>query len=522
MTRKLPLGIQGFEEIRKEGYLYVDKTDLAWQIANGNKYNFLSRPRRFGKSLLTSTLKCYFEGRKELFEGLKIMELEKEWPKRQVFSFDFSGFETADALYKHINTTIAKYELIYGKVETDETLVDRFVTLMRKAYEKTGQQVAVLVDEYDAPLQHTLFEEDEHKEVVKVYRSFFPALKTAGDYLKCLFLTGITKFTQLSLFSTLNNISIISTLDKYATVCGITQQEILDNFRPELEAMSKSNGWTTDETLAKLETAYDGYRFSSDANPEKMVYNPFSLMNALSTGKIANYWVSSGGSRLLNELLRRTDSEQFVFEDSVVRATTFDGADVSINNMPLFLYQLGYLTIKDYNGRVYKLGIPNNEVRDALYEVVLPNATHKKESEVETAIERLNVALDNDDIDTMMKNLQQFLAETPYSRDSDNYKYEEYYRMIMRAVFSLVGCRVQEEKHVATGGIDFVARYGNKTTLVFELKMNRNGGIEAAKKQLIDKKYTSAYSAEPGKVYAIAVSFDEEKRGIDDYLIIDN
>jgi len=297
------------------------------------------------------------------------------------------------------------------------------------------------------------------------------------------------------------------------------QGKFLDNFQPELETMGEKNGWTMDETLAKLKDAYDGYRFSSDANPEKMVYNPFSLINALSTGKIANYWVSSGGSRLLNELLSRTDSEQLVFEDSVVRATTFDGADVSINNMPLFLYQLGYLTITDFNGRVYKLGIPNNEVRDALYEVVLPNVTHKKESEVETAIERLNVALDNDDIDTMMKNLQQFLSETPYSRDKDNYKYEEYYRMIMRAVFCLVGCRVQEEKHVATGGIDFVARYGNKTTLVFELKMNRNGGIEAAKQQLVDKNYTSAYSAEPGKVYAIAVSFDEEKRGIDSYLI---
>ena len=520
MTRKLPLGIQGFEKIRKEGYVYVDKTDLVWQISNGNVYNFLSRPRRFGKSLLTSTLKCYLEGRKDLFEGLKIMELEKEWPKRQVFSFDFSGFETADALFHHIDSRMCDYEKIYGIEGTKRTLVDRLIYLMKSAYEKTGQTVAVLVDEYDAPLQHTLFDENEHREVVKIYRSFFPALKTGGDYIKSVFLTGITKFTQLSLFSTLNNISIISSLDKYATVCGITQQEILDNFQPELEAMGEKNGWTMDETLAKLKDAYDGYRFSSDADLEKMVYNPFSLINALSTGNVTNYWVSSGGNRLLNELLRRTDSEQMVFEDSVVRATTFDGADVSINNMPMFLYQLGYLTIKDFNGRVYKLGTPNNEVRDALYEVVLPNATHKKESEVETAIERLNVALDNDDIDTMMRNLQQFLAETPYSRDSNNYEYEEYYRMIMRAVFSLVGCRVQEEKHMATGGIDFVARYGNKTTLVFELKMNRNGGIEAAKQQLIDKNYISAYSAESGKVYAIAVSFDEKKRGIEAYEIL--
>jgi len=293
MARRLPLGIQGFEEIRKEEYLYVDKTDLAWQIANGNKYNFLSRPRRFGKSLLTSTLKCYFEGRKDLFEGLKIMELEKEWPKRQVFSFDFSGFETADSLFHHIDSRLDDYEMIYGKKERNKTLVDRFIYLMKSAYEKTGQQVAVLVDEYDAPLQHTLFKKEEHEAIVTVYRSFFPALKTAGDYLKCLFLTGITKFTQLSLFSTLNNVSIIGSWQEYATVCGVTQQEILDNFQPELEAMGKANGWTTDETLAKLKTAYDGYRFSSDAAPDKMVYNPYSLINALSRKEIGNYWVSS-------------------------------------------------------------------------------------------------------------------------------------------------------------------------------------------------------------------------------------
>jgi len=519
MARRLPLGIQGFEKIRKEGYVYVDKTDLAWQIANGNTYNFLSRPRRFGKSLLTSTLKCYFEGRKDLFEGLKIMELEKEWTKRPVFLFDFSGLETANALSDYISGMLDIYEKEYGK-GSFTNLNSRFAYLIEKAYEKTGQQVAVLVDEYDAPLQHTLFKKDEHEAIVTVYRSFFPALKTAGDYLKCLFLTGITKFTQLSLFSTLNNISIIGHRPQYATVCGVTQQEILDNFQPELEAMGKANGWTVDETLDKLKNMYDGYRFSSDADPEKMVYNPFSLINALSDKDLNPYWASSGGSSLLNELLQQADTDKIDVENCYIDKDDLEMDDVSLENVELFLYQSGYLTIKDYDGDSYTLGIPNNEVRRALYKIVLPNTLQKRSKDVDNSIRRIREALKKDDIDTMMKNLQQFLAETPYSRDSDNYKYEEYYRMIMRAVFCLVGCRVQEEKHVATGGIDFVARYGNKTTLVFELKMNSNGGIEAAKKQFIDKNYTSAYSAEPGKVYAIAVSFDEEKRGIDTYEIL--
>jgi len=480
MSRRLPLGIQGFEEIRKEGYLYVDKTDLTWQIANGNKYNFLSRPRRFGKSLLTSTLKCYFEGRNDLFEGLKIMELEKEWPKRPVFSFDFSGLETADALSDYISGMLDIYEKEYGK-GSFTNLNSRFAYLIEKAYEKTGQQVAVLVDEYDAPLQHTLFKEKEHEAIVTVYRSFFPALKTAGDYLKCLFLTGITKFMQLSLFSTLNNVSIIGSWQEYATVCGVTGKEIVDNFQPELEAMSKANGWTVDETLAKLKTAYDGYRFSEDADPEKMVYNPFSLINALSRKKIGNYWASSGGSSLLNELLKEGYSKKIDLENCMVSKFDLETSDVSLSKIGLFLYQSGYLTIKDYDGYDYTLCIPNEEVRYSLYEIILPNIMNEDEEDVKSSIRRIRAALRDDDIDTMMKNLQQFLSETPYSRDKDNYKYEEYYRMIMRAVFSLVGCRVQEEKHVATGGIDFVARYGNKTTLVFELKMNRNGGIEAAK-----------------------------------------
>jgi len=519
-TRKLPIGVQEFEEIRKGNYIYVDKTDMVWQIANGVKNNFLSRPRRFGKSLLTSTLKCYFEGRKDLFEGLKIMDLETEWPKRQVFSFDFSGKETAEDLYHHINTTLAKYETIYGKFKTDESLSDRFVSLLEKAHKATGHQVAVLVDEYDAPLQHTLFKEEEHEKMVVVYRSFFPALKTASNHLKCLFLTGITKFTQLSLFSTLNNISIIGNKPKYATVCGITRQEIFDNFQPEIQAMSQENGWTVNEAIARLEYAYDGYRFSNDANPEKMVYNPYSLICALNDKEIGNYWASSGGSSLLNQLLAHAENSKINIEKCIVDREDFDTDDVSLDNVELFLYQAGYLTIKDCDEDTYTLGIPNNEVRRALYRIVLPNAVNKKSNDVDSSIKNIRLAIKSDDIPAMMENLKQLFAETPYSQHSQEYLTEERYRFIMRQTFSLVGCRIEEERQVARGRIDMVAEYMKKTVLIFEMKLDKNGGVDAAVDQHNERDYAAAYGADGKKVYKIAVSFCSDKRGIADYKIM--
>jgi len=332
--RRLPKGIQNFEDIRKEGYLYVDKTDLVWQIANGDKNNFLSRPRRFGKSLLVDTLQCYFDGRRDLFEGLKIMQLEKSWTKRQVFRFDFSGFNTHADFENYISGRLDEYEQLLGKGFYN-SIGGRMLSLMQKAYEQTGEKVAVLVDEYDSPLQHTLFDEQEHKGIVQVYHSFFPSFKTGEKYLKCLFLTGITKFTQLSLFSTLNNVSILSAWPEYATVCGITQQEIIDNFMPELQRLGERNGWTIEETLEELKDMYDGYHFSCDL--EQGVYNPFSLINALADSRLSAYWFLSGGSSLLNELLRRADMEQEQLDGCTIDKDTLDMADVTLDNIPLRL-----------------------------------------------------------------------------------------------------------------------------------------------------------------------------------------
>jgi len=516
--RRLPRGLQSFEEIRRDGYIYVDKTDLVWQIANTIKNNFMSRPRRFGKSLLSDTLACYFEGKKELFEGLKIMELEQEWPKRQVFRFDFSGKNTAEELSRYLNTTLAKYEMIYPKNDTDINYDDRFLALMEKAYEKTGYGVAVLFDEYDSPLQHTLFDKEEHEKIVNVCRSFFPALKTASQYLKCLFITGITKFTQLSFFSTLNNVSILSSMPQYATVCGFTHQEIIDNFMPELEAMGKENGWTVAQTLDALKNMYDGYHFSKITTPETAVYNPFSLINALADKQIINYWASSGSSKLLNDMLKRADVDGDKLDGMVIDADTLQTADVTLDNVPLFLYQCGYLTIKDYEDELYILTIPNNEVRRALYKIVLPNALNKEENMVVGCVNRMKLALKQGDIEGCMKQLQQLISETPYAKKGEK-SLEERYRFLIKNALYLAGCRIEEEKQVAGGIIDLVAHFRNGI-LVMELKLDNNGGLEAAKKQLAENNYAAAYSAEDKPVYAVAIELGSQERGIIAYDIV--
>lgn len=510
--RLLPKAVQDFEELRQGGYVYVDKTDMVWRIANGDKFNFLSRPRRFGKSLLTSTLHYYFEGRSDLFCGLKIMDIEKEWPRRQVFHFDFSGCNTRDDLESLMNDKLSEYEAIYGRANYQQTFNLRFLSLMEKAYQQTGLQVAVLFDEYDSPLQHTLFNKEEHERMRDVYRSFFPVMKTGGKYIKCLFMTGITKFTQLSLFSTLKDITLLGYRPEYSTVCGITREEIVADFMPELEAMGKNEGWSLDDTLEELKSMYDGYHFSKVL--QQGVFNPYSVINALYDGEISNYWASSGASSLLSEMLQHNLVSDDMLDGVMMDADTLERADVSMDNLPLFLYQSGYLTIQSFRSGVYILSFPNKEVRTALYKVVLPNALAKKEGEVNNSINRLKLALDDGNIEEAMHNVEQIVSASPYLQNNSEQTYEHYFRFIFEHIFFLAGCRVEIEKQMINGQIDVVV-YHPRQILVMELKLDTNGGLEAAKQQLADRSYVSAFSAENKDIYAIAVSFSSGKhRGI--------
>ena len=366
--RKLPVGIQSFEKIRKDGYLYVDKTDIIWQLANRNKtYNYLSRPRRFGKSVLVDTLEAYFMGKKELFEGLKIMQMETEWVKRPVIRLDMSraGAEP-ETLRSYLDITFDRLEKEYGITpKPTAKLADRFNAIIVGAYEQTGQQVAILIDEYDSPLQHS-WKTPYHEACTAVYREVFAILKADDKYEKFVFITGITKFTQISLFSVLNNLSNISFEPEYAAICGITKEEVLRDFKPEINKLAEYEDWTFDEAIAQLTAYYDGYHFSRRNMVD--VFNPFSLINALADSDLKNYWASSGATSLLPKFVDDMELKLGNFDPCTILRQTIETSDVTGGGAELFLYQSGYLTIKDYQMGVYILGFPNSEVRQALYE----------------------------------------------------------------------------------------------------------------------------------------------------------
>ncbi len=515
--RKLPVGIQSFEKIRKEGYLYVDKTDIIWQLANRNKtYNYLSRPRRFGKSVLVDTLEAYFLGKKELFEGLKIMQLETEWVKRPVIRLDMSraGAEP-ETLRSYLNNIFRQYEGEYSLVPAPtDSLADRFNAIIVGAYEQTGQQVAILIDEYDSPLQHS-WKTPYHEACTAIYREVFAILKADDKYEKFVFITGITKFTQISLFSVLNNLSNISFDSEYAALCGITKEEVLRDFKPEINKLAASKGWTFDEAVVQLTAYYDGYHFSHENMVD--VFNPFSLINALADSKLRNYWASSGATSLLPKFVDDMEIRLKDFDHSALLDTIIETSDVTGGGAELFLYQSGYLTIKGYINGTYLLGIPNFEVRQALNEIVLPTLAMRKNNDLQSTQAFLNVHLSLGNLPEAMKCLKALIADVPYSNKKlASMDMEERYRLIMSTIFNAIGCRVEVEKMIATGRIDMVVENTN-FIYVLELKLSNNGGVDAATEQMKAKQYAEPFKADKRKVIALAIELDDMGKGLVDW-----
>ena len=515
--RKLPVGIQSFEEIRKGGYLYVDKTDIIWQLANrGKKYNYLSRPRRFGKSVLVDTLEAYFMGKKELFEGLKIMQMETEWVKRPVIRLDMSraGAEP-ETLRSYLNNIFRQYEGEYSLVpDPTDSLADRFNAIIVGAYEQTGQQVAILIDEYDSPLQHS-WKTPYHEACTAIYREVFAILKADDKYEKFVFITGITKFTQISLFSVLNNLSNISFDSEYAALCGITKEEVLRDFKPEINKLAASKGWTFDEAVVQLTAYYDGYHFSHENMVD--VFNPFSLINALADSKLRNYWASSGATSLLLKFVDDMEIRLKDFDHSALLDTIIETSDVTGGGAELFLYQSGYLTIKGYINGTYLLGIPNFEVRQALNEIVLPTLAMRKNNNLQSTQAFLNVHLSLGNLPEAMKCLKALIADVPYSNKKlASMDMEERYRLIMSTIFNAIGCRVEVEKMIATGRIDMVVETTN-FIYVLELKLSNNGGVDAATEQMKVKQYAEPFKADKRKVIALAIELDDMGKGLVDW-----
>ena len=515
--RILPVGIQSFEEIRKGGYLYVDKTDIIWQLANrGKKYNYLSRPRRFGKSVLVDTLEAYFMGKKELFEGLKIMQMETEWVKRPVIRLDMSraGAEP-ETLRSYLDITFDRLEKEYGITpKPTAKLADRFDAIIVGAYEQTGQQVAILIDEYDSPLQHS-WKTPHHEACTSIYREVFAILKADDKYEKFVFITGITKFTQISLFSVLNNLSNISFDSEYAALCGITKEEVLRDFKPEINKLAASKGWTFDEAVVQLTAYYDGYHFSHENMVD--VFNPFSLINALADSKLRNYWASSGATSLLPKFVDDMEIRLKDFDHSALLDTIIETSDVTGGGAELFLYQSGYLTIKGYINGTYLLGIPNFEVRQALNEIVLPTLAMRKNNDLQSTQAFLNVHLSLGNLPEAMKCLKALIADVPYSNKKlASMDMEERYRLIMSTIFNAIGCRVEVEKMIATGRIDMVVETTN-FIYVLELKLSNNGGVDAATEQMKAKQYAEPFKADKRKVIALAIELDDMGKGLVDW-----
>jgi len=511
--RRLPQGIQSFEMLRRDGYVYVDKTDLVWQLAHGGMFNYLSRPRRFGKSLLVDTLGCYFEGKKHLFEGLKIMELEKEWKVSPVIRLDMSNAgASAKEVNSYFNSTFRRLERKYN-VETFEgdELPTRFENILRTASNEGENPVVILIDEYDSPLQHS-WHTPEHEACTAIYRSVFALLKSCTLYERFVFITGITKFTQISLFSVLNNLTNISFFPQYAAICGITKQEIHDTFMPEIEAMGKKNGWTVEETFEQLRYSYDGYHFCDENMVD--VYNPFSLVLALAQSKMGNYWASSGATSMLPKFVNNLETDIENYERTFIIRDTLETSDVTGGGANLFLYQSGYLTIKDFDQGGYYLGIPNNEVRRALYNVVIPALTLRSQGQVSSEQSKLFLALNYGQVDDAMKVLKAMVADVPYSNKKlVNMGMEERYRFIISCIFRSIGMRVEVEHMMSSGRIDIVT-WAMNAIYVIELKLQNNGGLEAAKQQILANQYLAPFKGDSREVIPLAIELDDNGKGL--------
>ena len=442
--------------------------------------------------------------------------MEKEWVKRPVIRLDMSraGAEP-DTLRSYLDNIFRQYEKEYSLVPNPtDSLADRFNAIIVGSYEQTGQQVAILIDEYDSPLQHS-WKTPHHEACTSIYREVFAILKADDKYEKFVFITGITKFTQISLFSVLNNLSNISFEPEYAAICGITKEEVLRDFKPEISKLASRNGWTFDEAVAQLTAYYDGYHFSHENMVD--IFNPFSLINALADSKLRNYWASSGATSLLPKFVDDMEVRLADFDHSALLSTIIETSDVTGGGAELFLYQSGYLTIKGYQMGVYILGFPNNEVRQALYETVLPALTLRSTGGIQSTQSGLFLALQLGNLPQAMKCLKALIADVPYSNKKlASMDMEERYRLIMSTIFNAIGCRVEVEKMIATGRIDMVVETTN-FVYVLELKLSNNGGIDAATEQIRAKQYAEPFKADKRKVVALAIELDDKGKGLVDW-----
>lgn len=513
--RQLPVGIQSFEVLRTDGCIYVDKTALIHRLVSTSIPYFLSRPRRFGKSLLVTTIQAYFEGRKDLFKGLAISGLEKQWEKYPVLHLDLNAetFDSVKSLEAILSYNLKQWEDLYGKEESEITLSRRFEGVIRRAYSQTGKRVVVLIDEYDKPMLSTILDEELSKAYRTILKAFFGVLKSAGQYLRFLFLTGVTKFAQVSIFSDLNQLVDISVEYDYATLCGITKDELLQFLTPEIEKLAVRQKMSVEDTVEKITHLYDGYRFEPDADS---VFNPFSLLNALTFSSLKKYWFQTGTPTYLVDLLKESDYDLRLLVDGIeVTSSAFVEYRAEANNPLPMIYQSGYLTIKGYDSEfgIYKLGFPNEEVRYGFMEFLAPYYTAVSTDATGFHIVQFCKELKAGATEAFIERLKVFFAKMSYELNNNN---ERHYQAIFYVIFTLMGQHVDVEVRSNKGRADAVVKTKDNI-YVFEFKLDDTA--EAAMKQINEKGYLIPYQLDGRQLIKVGVEFSKKERNISRFLI---
>ena len=531
ITRKLPVGVQSFKDLRKKNFLYVDKTEYLFRLVNNGKVYFLSRPRRFGKSLFLSTLEAYFLGQKELFKGLYVEQAEESqadqegraaWETYPVLYLDFNtgNYGESDDLSINLNNHLCKWEKQYGTEVSEQTFALRFAGVIERAYKQTGKQVVILVDEYDKPMLQTMGTNEALNEQYRnALKAFYSVIKTCDQYIRFAFLTGVTKFSKISIFSDLNNLKDISLHENYAGICGITQEELEENFQPEIQTLAERQQLDYPQAVAALKQWYDGYLFHPAG---KGMYNPYSILNAFDDKEIKSYWFSTGTPTFLVNYLK--EAHYFIPDLDGHIELDEDGLQtyraVAQEPFPI-LFQAGYLTIKEYitDLRLYRLGFPNDEVRYGFLHNLLPAYSDVPFGQTGVWVGRFVQDIRKGNVDEFMKRMQALIAGIPYDNlTKENLKLrEQNYQTAVYLIFALMGQFVQTEVHCITGRVDCVVQTVD-AVYIFEFKLTGNGTAEDAINQIREKKYAAKYKAEGKKIVLIGTSFDEETRTIKDWV----
>ena len=510
LSRPLPIGIQSFEKLRRENFVYVDKTEFVYRLAKTPTPYFLSRPRRFGKSLLLSTLEAYFLGKRELFKGLAIEQLETEWHTHAVLHLDLNAekYDSPGRLHDMLEFQLRGWEETYGTGGLGITHSARFMEVIRKAYEKTGRGVVVLIDEYDKPLLRSFHDEKLQQAFRETLTAFYTVLKSADPWLRFVFITGVTKFAQMGIFSNLNQLKDISFDPRFATLCGMTRDEIETTFAPELEQLAGDNNLDETACLERLTRMYDGYHF----NYRDMVgvYNPFSVLNVLDMKIFDNYWFASGTPTFLVEILKKTHFDLRSLDGIEVSAASLSDDRTDINNPIPMIYQSGYLTIKKYDERfqTYLLGFPNEEVKYGFLNFATPFYTPVREFDTSFYIGKFIRELETGDVDAFLTRLRAFFAGIPYELNDQT---ERHYQVIFYLVFRLMGQFSEAEVKSTRGRADAVVKTADYI-YVFEFKLNGTAGEALA--QIDDRGYLVPYTADGRQLVKVGVEFDREQRNI--------